>query len=67
MAIVPGSKFYALLWIPVAAVMIFISLNFLPYLLAALPEQYQWFAYLVLGLVIFFSIYVFYKKWKGEA
>jgi hypothetical protein len=63
----PGPKLYAILWIPIAVIMIIVSLNFLPYLLAGLPSQYQMYAYLVLGLVIFFSIYVFYKKWKGEA
>jgi hypothetical protein len=63
----PGPKLYAILWIPIAVIMIIISLNFLPYLLASLPSQYQMYAYLVLAMVIFFSIYVFYKKWKGEA
>jgi hypothetical protein len=63
----PGRKMNAFLWIPVAVIMIIISLNFLPYLIAALPSNLQYLAYLVLALVIFFSIYVFYKKWKGEA
>jgi hypothetical protein len=47
--------------------MIIIALNFFPYLIAALPTNLQYLAYLVLALVIFFSIYVFYKKWRGEA
>jgi len=63
----PGRKMNAILWIPIAIIMIIISLNFLPYLIAALPANLQYLAYLVLALVIFFSIYVFYKKWKGEA
>jgi hypothetical protein len=63
----PGRKMNAILWIPVAIIMIIISLNFLPYLIAALPSNLQYLAYLVLFLVIFFAIYVFYKKWKGEA
>jgi flagellar basal body-associated protein FliL len=63
----PGRKMNAILWIPIAIIMIIISLNFLPYLIAALPANLQYLAYLVLALVIFFAIYVFYKKWKGEA
>jgi hypothetical protein len=57
----------AILWLPIAIIMIIIALNFLPYLIAALPADLQYLAYLVLALVVFFSIYVFYKKWKGEA
>ena len=63
----PGRKMNAILWIPIAIIMIIIVINFLPYLIAALPANLQYLAYLVLALVIFFSIYVFYKKWKGEA
>jgi hypothetical protein len=63
----PGPKFYAIFWIPVAVIMIIIAINFLPYLIAVLPPNLQYLAYLVLALVIFFTIYVFYKKWKGEA
>jgi hypothetical protein len=67
MVIEPGRKMNAILWLPIAIIMIIIALNFLPYLIAALPTDLQYLAYLVLALVIFFSIYVFYKKWKGEA
>jgi hypothetical protein len=63
----PGRKMNAILWLPIAIIMIIIALNFLPYLIASLPSNLQYLAYLVLALVIFFSIYVFYKKWKGEA
>jgi len=49
----------AILWIPIAIIMVMIALNFLPYLIAALPSDLQYLAYLVLGLVIFFAIYVF--------
>jgi hypothetical protein len=57
----------AVLWLPIAIIMVMIALNFLPYLIAALPADLQYLAYLVLVMVIFFAIYVFYKKWKGEA
>jgi hypothetical protein len=67
MVIEPGRKMNAILWLPVAIIMIIIAFNFLPYLIAALPTDLQYLAYLVLALVIFFSIYVFYKKWRGEA
>jgi len=67
MVIEPGRKMNAILWLPIAVIMVIIALNFLPYLIAALPSDLQYLAYLVLALVIFFSIYVFYKKWKGEA
>jgi ABC-type nickel/cobalt efflux system permease component RcnA len=63
----PGRKMNAILWLPVAVIMIIIALNFLPYLVAAFPSDLQYLAYLALALVIFFSIYVFYKKWRGEA
>jgi hypothetical protein len=55
----PGRKMNAILWIPIAIIMVMIALNFLPYLIAALPSDLQYLAYLVLGLVIFFAIYVF--------
>jgi flagellar basal body-associated protein FliL len=67
MVIEPGRKMNAILWLPIAIIMVMIALNFLPYLIAALPSDLQYLAYLVLALVIFFAIYVFYKKWKGEA
>jgi hypothetical protein len=67
MVIEPGRKMNAVLWLSIAIIMIIIALNFLPYLIAALPTNLQYLAYLFLALVIFFSIYVFYKKWKGEA
>jgi ABC-type nickel/cobalt efflux system permease component RcnA len=67
MVIEPGGKMSAILWLPVAIIMIIVALNFLPYLIAALPADLQYLAYFVLALVIFFSIYVFYKKWRGEA
>jgi flagellar basal body-associated protein FliL len=67
MVIEPGRKMNAILWIPIAIIMVMVALNFLPYLIATLPSDLQYLAYLVLALVIFFSIYVFYKKWKGEA
>jgi hypothetical protein len=67
MVIEPGRKMNAVLWLPIAIIMIIVALNFLPYLIAALPADLQYLTYLVLALVIFFSIYVFYKKWRGEA
>jgi flagellar basal body-associated protein FliL len=67
MVIEPGRKMNAILWIPIAIIMVMIALNFLPYLIATLPTDLQYLAYLVLAMVIFFAIYVFYKKWKGEA
>ena len=67
MVIEPGRKMNAILWLPIAIIMVMIALNFLPYLIATLPTDLQYLAYLVLALVIFFAIYVFYKKWKGEA
>jgi ABC-type nickel/cobalt efflux system permease component RcnA len=67
MVIEPGRKMNAILWLPIAIIMVMIALNFLPYLIAALPSNLQYLAYLFLALVIFFAIYVFYKKWRGEA
>jgi hypothetical protein len=67
MVIEPGRKMNAILWLPIAVIMVMIALNFLPYLIAALPSNLQYLAYLVLAMVIFFAIYVFYKKWRGEA
>jgi flagellar basal body-associated protein FliL len=67
MVIEPGRKMNAILWLPIAIIMVMIALNFLPYLIAALSPDLQYLAYLVLAVVIFFAIYVFYKKWKGEA
>jgi uncharacterized membrane protein len=67
MAIIePGSRFYALFWLPIAILMLVITIYFFPYLVAAFPSDLQYLAYLVLASVIFFAIYVFYKKWKGE-
>lgn len=61
-----GPKIYALLWIPAMILIFFVSLMFLPALMSSLPSQYFYFAYLILGLIVFFSLYLFYKKLKGE-
>ena len=61
-----GSKMDALLWLPLAVFCIIIALNFFPYLVSFFGE-YSYFAYIAVAVAIFFSIYIFYKKWRGEA
>jgi len=61
-----GPKVAALFWLPAAILSIIIALHFLPIMLSVLPQEMQYLAYLVLGLVVFFAIYLFYRKWKGE-
>uniref|UniRef100_A0A7C5Z0X4 Uncharacterized protein n=1 Tax=Ignisphaera aggregans TaxID=334771 RepID=A0A7C5Z0X4_9CREN len=61
-----GPKMNALLWLPIAVIIIIIAFNFLPYLVSSFGE-YSYFAYIAVALTIFFSIYLFYKKWRGEA
>ena len=61
-----GPKLNAFLWFPMAVIIIVIAFNFLPYLVSLFGE-YSYFAYIAVSVAIFFSIYIFYKKWRGEA
>jgi membrane protein implicated in regulation of membrane protease activity len=60
-----GNKVYALLWLPLAILLIFVAITFLPIFLSVLGS-YFYIAYIIIGLIVFFSFYVFYKKLKGE-
>jgi membrane protein implicated in regulation of membrane protease activity len=60
-----GNKVYALLWLPLAILLIFVAIIFLPIFLSVLGS-YFYIAYIIVALVVFFSFYVFYRKLKGE-
>jgi len=61
-----GPKLNAFLWLLVTVVILIVTFNFLPYLISFFGE-YSYFAYIAVLATIFFSIYIFYKKWRGEA
>mgnify|MGYP001626280638 CR=1 FL=1 len=60
-----GNKVYALFWLPLAILLIFVAITFLPIFLSVLGS-YFYIAYIIVALVVFFSFYVFYRKLKGE-
>jgi len=54
-----------LFWLPLAILLIFVAITFLPIFLSVLGT-YFYIAYIIVALVVFFSFYVFYRKLKGE-